>query len=215
MAKWTWGFHNEKDSYWRKVIKAKFGTSQFDRWFSPIAFASIHSPWVNIQRYGGLIISNIRNCIGDGKRTYFWHDPWQGNNCLNNDFPNLFTLAKTKEKCIANVWNQDSQCWNLCLRRNLKDEKINEWAEFSQRVPVFNPTIQMDKWFWKLENSGTFTTKSLLHSINGSIFGQEALIFKSIWDAPCPTVLSFRYKISHWPPLLGVTTSIQIQNQNH
>lgn len=158
IAKWTWRFQKEKDSLCRKVIKAKYGSSHFDQKIATRCMSSSRSPWFYIQWQSELIYNNIHCIIGNGKCISYWHDIWVGDINLKQNFPLFYPLASAKEASIDDVWSQTNSCWNLCLRRNLKEAEIHEWATLAHKIPTFSPSMEEDKWIWKLEKLESFTT---------------------------------------------------------
>lgn len=50
---------------------------------------------------------------------------------LQTSFPRLYRLSTKKEGAIADFWNPQTESWLLHLRRNLKDDEVDEWATLS------------------------------------------------------------------------------------
>lgn len=106
----------------------------FDQKISLDKGKTSRSPWFYISRHCVLIYNNININIGDGENTSFWDDVWKGDIANKILFPRLYNIAKSKTLSIKEVWDEKNGYWdekngywNLCLRRNLKDDEIDEW----------------------------------------------------------------------------------------
>lgn len=95
------------------------------------------------------------------------------------------------KKCInEEVWNTDHCFWSLNFRRNLKDDEILEWAEFTHLLPNMNLTDRRGKWIWKLDSNG-FNTISLYTFLSSNRHTSMAILYKKLWSSPCPKRVKF------------------------
>ncbi|XP_077223464.1 uncharacterized protein LOC143857077 [Tasmannia lanceolata] len=103
LGKWLWRYGEEQDNLWHKVIGAKYG-SEWGGW--------------NARRVA----------VGKGSR-----DQWVGPRRLEEAFPSLFRQATNGEARISDYLVRANDggrgFWDIRLRRNLKDAKINNLAE--------------------------------------------------------------------------------------
>lgn len=154
----------EKEARWRNLIQAKYGSQPFDLKAVDTNSASSKSPWKYIMKQKDLIYHNIQCKPGKGASTTFW----SGTCCnLQLVYSNLFCSCKFQRgfhcPCLEQrEWSMD---WNI--RRNSKDEEISKWASLSHLIPSIFLTQATESWFWKLNNSEIFASKSLYaHLIN-------------------------------------------------
>lgn len=155
-----------------------------------------------------LIRNNIAHVIGNGNSTFFWNETWVKDSPLNLAFPRLYALLRQKDATVAHCWNSVYEAWDLGLRRNLYDVEIQEWTTLSTLPLAHRDNTTEDKWKWKLERTGQFTTKSLaLHfAFNGQ--RHNAPLYKNIWKGPIPKkILIFLSKRLHglYLPWIGVS----------
>ena len=59
-------------------------------------FVEAYYKWV------GQLSVIIRYDVSDGSKICFWHDLWNGENTLNERYPNLFLIARDREAIVAN-----------------------------------------------------------------------------------------------------------------
>lgn len=63
---------------------------------------------------------------------------------------------------------------------------ISEWAVLSQMLTNYQLHHSDDKWFWKLEPSGIFSTKSLITFKHKTNFKAAEGSYKTIWSGSIP-----------------------------
>ena len=66
--------------------------------------------------------------VGDGSKTPFWEDKWNGSVPMKQLHPELFTLCQHQQAIVATMWT--GQGWNLFLRRNLRIGRLTKWQNF-------------------------------------------------------------------------------------
>lgn len=67
LAKLIWCYGNQKDSLWRKVIKAKFGSHCFHLKPAENHKVSSRSPWKYILYHKDLILNNVHYKLQKGE----------------------------------------------------------------------------------------------------------------------------------------------------
>lgn len=68
----------------------------------------------------------------------------------------------------------------------------------------FRGTLEEDVWWWRLEESGAFTVRSMYKKLEGtrleerSALEEQGTVFSSIWKSPAPSkVVAFSWKLLH------------------
>jgi hypothetical protein len=101
LGKWLRRFVNDRESWWRIVMDAKFG-SEWGGWFS-IDTSRPHGVglWKNIRKGWRLFFSHVKFDLGDGANIRFWDDVWCGGSSLKVAFSGIYNLASVKDASIA------------------------------------------------------------------------------------------------------------------
>ena len=66
----------------------------------------------------------MRFKVGSGNKVKFWKDRWCGDVSLRDVFPNLFSIASSKDARLADAWDGGSQ--NPKFIRQLNDWEQEE-----------------------------------------------------------------------------------------
>nr|GEX68088.1 RNA-directed DNA polymerase, eukaryota, reverse transcriptase zinc-binding domain protein [Tanacetum cinerariifolium] len=102
MFKWIWRFLLQDQSLWVRVIKAIHGENGK---LDAVNISGPKSCWldivseVNLLAKKGIILRDFM-CfkLGNGEKTRFWEDAWNGGDTFRNQFPRLYALESNK--CI-------------------------------------------------------------------------------------------------------------------
>ena len=72
----------------------------------------IRSGWLNFSK---LLVYDV----GDGIRVKFWKHLWCGDGTLQEAFPELYRLSRSKDSSVAEVmgWSMGRFDWNVQFRR--------------------------------------------------------------------------------------------------
>ena len=107
---------------------------------------------------------HVSRGVGNGRMTLFWSDVWCGRVSFRVRFSRLFELSVYKGESVLEMsqlgWGEGGETWRW--RRRLfvwEEEMVGELI-----LLLANVTLQVtkeDKWLWTLENSSTFTVRSL------------------------------------------------------
>lgn len=108
--------------------------------------------------------------VGDGSKTSFWDDKWNGSVPMKQLHPELFTLCQHQQATVATMKaDKDGICF---LRRNLQDWEIDKVAEFQDSVGSFsNVTETEDLLVWQNDTKCQFSVNSVYKELNKN--GQE------------------------------------------
>uniref|UniRef100_M1A3E7 Uncharacterized protein n=1 Tax=Solanum tuberosum TaxID=4113 RepID=M1A3E7_SOLTU len=74
--------------------------------------------------------------VGDGQKTSFWEDKWNGATPMKQLHPELYMLCQQKQATVATMWI--GQGWNLFLRRHLNDWEIEKVIALQNSVDNFS-----------------------------------------------------------------------------
>ncbi|WMV25830.1 hypothetical protein MTR67_019215 [Solanum verrucosum] len=184
MMKWLWKFANEDNMLWKEVITAKYGME--DKWMTKMISTPYKcTVWRAIRNLWPVLYHRTKVEVGDGSKTSFWEDKWNGSVHMKQLHPELFILCQHQQATVATMWT--GQGWNLFLRRNLQDWEIDEVAEFQDSVGSFsNLTEKKDLLVWQNDTKGQFSVNSIYKELNKNAGQETEWPWKSIWKPKVP-----------------------------
>lgn len=95
--KWLWKSMKERDSFSRRVIRAKFGTDS-NRWYTR---TSSRSPSVSLWRKIGIGRDEFQDEIAwevkARQDVRFWLEEWMEGGVLRQQFPKIYSFACNKK----------------------------------------------------------------------------------------------------------------------
>ena len=144
----------------------------------------IRSGWLNFSK---LLVYDV----GDGTRVNFWKHVWCGDCTLQEAFPELYCLNRSKDSSVAEVmgWSVGRFHWNVQFRRPPQDwEEAFDWfmeLVYSSSVRGFGP----DKVCWKLVRNRGFEVRGYC----SSFYPPNLVSFpwKMIWQSKVPPRVAF------------------------
>jgi hypothetical protein len=111
---------------------------------------------------------------------------WLGDAPLSHQYPALYNIIQHKNVLVSTVFA--THPINITFRRGLNDNKWMQWLNLCQRLITINLTSKSDKFFWKLNDSGIFTVKSMyLDMMNG----HTIYLRKYLWKLKIPLKIIF------------------------
>ena len=117
LGKWIWRFAIESEAPWRAFINLKYEI-EASAWFLKGVRGSYGvSMWKEIFKEAPQLKVNSSFKVGKGDRVRFWEDSWCSEVPLRDLFPRLYSLARSKEAKVMEVWENSEQGegWNLCF----------------------------------------------------------------------------------------------------
>ena len=97
----------ETDALWRRVIEVKYGndwggwcTKKVTSAYGVSLWRHITSGWMSFSK---LLLYDV----GDGTRVKFWKHVWCGDRTLQEAFPELYCISRTKDSSVAEI-----MCWS-------------------------------------------------------------------------------------------------------
>uniref|UniRef100_A0A7N2M263 Importin N-terminal domain-containing protein n=1 Tax=Quercus lobata TaxID=97700 RepID=A0A7N2M263_QUELO len=184
VGKWLWRYGMETDVLWRRVIEAKYGniwggwcTKKVTSPYGVSLWRYIRSGWLNFSKF--LVYD-----VGDGTRVKFWKHVWCGDCTLQEAFPKLYHLSRSKDSSVAEVmgWFAGRFNWNVQFLRPPQDweeEAFDRFMElvYSLIVRGFGP----DKVCWKPARNRGFEVRGYYSSFYPPTF--VSFPWRMIWQS--------------------------------
>nr|GEU80731.1 hypothetical protein [Tanacetum cinerariifolium] len=194
LSKWWWRFHTENHAFWCKIIRSIHGVDGGLNDTSLIKSKS--GPWYRIAKLKddlskiGIDLPSVsKKKIGDGCSTRFWLDTWLGGSPLKDTFPRLFRLESNPACLVCNrcptfhplphvssaatshsaptptppVGLIFNWTWSRPIRSSLE---LCELSELCSLVAHLRPSDNGDSWECIIDDSRTFSVKSMRSYIN-------------------------------------------------
>ena len=113
-------------------------------------------------------MEQIRYRVGTGDIILFWLDNWIGDRALAIQFPDIYNCAadkKAKIHCYMERFG-DHYGWNPILRRNLKDNKLDQYKSLLNLLSGAQIQEGVDVRRCDASEQGSFSVKSFFEVIN-------------------------------------------------
>ena len=197
LGKWHWRFGLDDDMLWKKIIIEKYGRGN-SCWVSKFP-KDPHGVglWRSISNNWHQFSEGIRFEVHNGDSVSFWLDRWLLDEPLRTDFPCLFELTRYKENKVSSMCRPGiGSGWDLGLNRRIPDAALDEVARLLHILNQVHLDTDADRRFWRWEEKGTFSVKSLYEHFRKV----EVAPFptKFIWSALHPPRVSFfTWCVSH------------------
>lgn len=204
LAKWLWRFGMENESFWRRMVVARFG--EVSCWEAKeVRGRHGRGLWKSIQSVRECFWKFIRYKLGSGREISFWEDKWIGEVPLKVLFRNLFSLAVDPRGKVVDHYDEVGNIWNPCLCRNLNDWEMNELGRLLELLEgsSLNSCLE-DSWEWILQKKRKFTPKCLYLELKG--FKARSFPQLSIWIPGLPSKVAFSCGMSSWIKFLLLIT---------
>ena len=137
LGKWLWRFSLEGESLWRKIILGIFWEVEGGWITRGVRESYAISLWKDIRKGWEefSLRTNIR--IGNGRRTRFWWDNWNGESKLKDVYPTLFRITSHKNAIVVNLWEREGGRgghWEIQVRRLFQDWELEEVTHFLEHI---------------------------------------------------------------------------------
>ena len=193
LSKWGWRFSEEQSSLWCQVIRSNHGSSTLNWHSSGKETASLRSSCISISRQWRKIDSLALFKLGDGSRIVFWKHPWMDNITLECKFPRLVRIALNPNGSISYHCS-----WSIYFKWLLNDEEILDFQSLLNQISSSQRASFLDRRFWYLGTSGSFSVKSLVKHLSTSS-PLDISLYKRLWQSNSPK----KVNISIWIMLFG------------
>jgi len=184
MLKWLWKFANEDHTLWKEVIIAKYGME--DKWMTKVVNTPYNcTVWRAIRNLWPMLYYRSRIKVGDGQKTSFWEDKWNGATLMKQLHLELYVLCQQQQATVATMWT--GQGWNLFLRRHLNDWEIEKVIALQNSVDNFsNLTEEKDSLVWQSDIHGKFSVNSAYRALNKTADQETDWPWRMIWKPKVP-----------------------------
>ncbi|XP_026417438.1 uncharacterized protein LOC113312920 [Papaver somniferum] len=164
LTKWHWRYATEKEVLWREIVAEKYGSETMN-WFSKIPKCSYgKSVWKGIMQCNSIFRSHVKFKAKSGRTIKFWLDRWLLDEPLCLKYPNLFSVSKTKNNSIAEIFQENQ--WNLEVPRRQNNDVRTELEDLQSKLQlVFLDSNADDEIIWDIDSKGSFTVKSTYDSL--------------------------------------------------
>ena len=142
--------------------------------------------------------------MGSGEITSFWEVAWRVEQPFRIKCPRLFSLSNQKEATVGEIGGGEAPERELMLtwRRPLFVWENELLVELMEDLHGFRGGQEEDVWWWKLEENGRFTVKSMYSKVEGllleegPILVEQRRVFSKIWKCWEPSkVMAFSWKL--------------------
>ena len=131
----------EDNSIWRSRINTKYG-SHNGGWFTPYPRGSYGvGLWKSIAKETDQLKKDCVFKLGDDRKIIFWEDTWYGRQPLCEAFPDLYSIADSKEAKAVEIWVREDGggAWDPKFLRSFNDwelEAIQEFIEVTSNIII-------------------------------------------------------------------------------
>ncbi|KAH1150639.1 hypothetical protein GYH30_044590 [Glycine max] len=195
LGKWRWDLFYSQQEPWAKVLHSKYGGW---RALEEGSSGSKDSAWwkdliktQQLQRNLPLKRETIWK-VGGRDKIKFWEDLWTNTDLsLRDKFPRLYQISCHQQQTIQQLGTITNSGWEWQLnwRRPLFDSEIAMADSFLGEITQqqIHPQRE-DKWLWKPEPGGHYSTKSGYHVLWGELTEEiQDADFAEIWKLKIPT----------------------------
>ncbi|GLT65802.1 hypothetical protein SLA2020_382120 [Shorea laevis] len=200
LGKWRWKLLWDRDALWNRVLEAKYNVHKKRDYEGKEVKASSSEWWKAIWRLDkeieskeGWLLRELEKDIGEGNDTLFWHDKWCGDVSFREKFNRLFRLSENKEMLVKDMgeWREGQWVWKWRWRRNLSQREQSVLQELNEMLKKKNlKQGQQDKWRWKDNPNGNYTTKSAYNILKSSTGEPRSKQMKLLWKIKVPLKVS-------------------------
>eukprot|EP00256_Glycine_max_P067276 XP_025981871.1 uncharacterized protein LOC112999777 [Glycine max] len=195
LGKWRWDLFYSQQEPWAKVLHSKYGGW---RALEEGSSGSKDSAWwkdliktQQLHRNLPLKRETIWK-VGGRDKIKFWEDLWTNTDLsLRDKFPRLYQISCHQQQTIQQLGTITNSGWEWQLnwRRPLFDSEIAMADSFLGEITQqqIHPQRE-DKWLWKPEPGGHYSTKSGYHVLWGELTEEiQDADFAEIWKLKIPT----------------------------
>jgi len=195
LAKWKWRLI--QDMVFQVLVGEEYiCPANSSRWWRDLVHLD-DSNWFN---------SELSRKVENGANTSFWHVAWKGTIAFRAKYPRLFFLSNQKEAKVGELgsFGHTDPNWLFSWRCPLFVWENELVTELLVDLDGFRGTLEEDVWWWRLEESGFFSVKSMYKKLEvlmleeSTILEEQGVVFDSIWKSPAPSkVVAFSWKLLH------------------
>lgn len=123
--------------------------------------------WKNIWVRSQFLQKCVIWKVGRGKKVLFGHVIWLEEGRLKDQWPQIFTIAQTKNTMIMDAYEGDElrREWTVNVTRNINDWELEEYEALLQLLTTAHLNINGDQLVWTLDE-WLIHGQSLVQSFN-------------------------------------------------
>nr|GME10248.1 putative non-LTR retroelement reverse transcriptase [Ipomoea batatas] len=185
IAKLGWRFLKEDESYWTKILRAKYTDNLPDiNCIKPASRSS--NSWKGINAALDIIKEGTQIAVRYGKDTRFWTDKW----LIKTELLHLSTKVipvDERNLTVRDYWDDESG-WKFQKLNHLPPTGIINKLKgfFLSSDPNLKDTI-----LWNQTSTGFFTVNSAYHLVSSHSNEQTDIDWKLIWSIRLPNRVNF------------------------
>jgi len=188
LAKLGWRVLHEPDSFWARVLRAKYcrGRSGLEGLSSKPSDSHV---WWGITETTDILQQGLGVAVANGRNTMFWTHNWAGPDALTT-LTHSPPSAEELSKRVCDYW-EEGRGWKWASFEHLLP------PEAMQRIASYElfPTANFqDQLFWRGSCSGRFTIKSVLSIIRKEVTLERGNHWLQLWKIKAPQ----RIKVFAW-----------------
>jgi hypothetical protein len=109
----------------------------------------------------------VKYMVGDKSKVSFWHDIWCGNQQLKISYPDLFSIARSKDAWVVdNMQFRDKNInWNVSLTRSIQDWEMDVVFSFLEMYYLRIRQGDVDTQYWSPSRVAFFVWTTALGKI--------------------------------------------------
>ena len=154
LCKWWWKLEASQ-GIGQTIVRNKYVK---DKCIAQLSSKPTNSPvWNDLLKVKDLYLSRRIKCVGNGRDTDFWNDPWCGIISLKDKFPDLFSICN---ESVGSVAFFASKGWNLTFRRWLDERQQESLRKLRDMLSACALSNNNDYPKWLGEKNSQFSVKS-------------------------------------------------------
>ena len=106
--------------------------------------------------------------LSDRSKILFWKHPLMGIITLESKFPRLVKIALNPNGFVLDHRDSSTNSWSIYFRKLLNDKEILDFQTLLSQISSSQLASFPDQRFWSLENSRSFSVKSLVKHLSTS-----------------------------------------------
>ncbi|CAN0857148.1 Putative ribonuclease H protein At1g65750 [Linum grandiflorum] len=203
LGKWLWRFGVERNAWWRKLIRVKFGLERGSDWRSACNRSSSGwSIWFWILKVSPDFWGLASVDPGGGEWVRFWVDTWVPGKHLGREFPRIAAAAQSPDAFISDICFVDGRTqWNLQLTTQLRGGALDELQrlmDLLNNLPPWHISSGPPRLRWKEDEPTGFSVNSMMTALLLDRFpGCNHFPYTAVWIHSVPTkICSFIWMAS-------------------
>ncbi|KAJ0867162.1 putative transcription factor interactor and regulator CCHC(Zn) family [Helianthus annuus] len=198
LVKWGWKYKTDSEALWAKVVKA-IHESKRSKKHIPVdnrnrgIWKDVIAAYKELESAGISLKEKMVVKLGNGAKTMFWLDNWNGDMPFVKKYPDLFKIVKNKDAKVADVvirLEAENQ-WNIDWSRPPNGD--GEWAQWSGMLNDLNKATSNngeDRWGWMTNKWEDFSVAIIKDQLMKPLIGEQEEQWKH-WNTWAPAKVNY------------------------